>query len=145
MSGTRSMKVRHFFVIYYLSYLFWIIFTFQGSSDWWILVGRLKIPRAYTFFIRHLIFYLSLFYPPPLCFFNREIQNSTNSLSVLQNVRSFIFDIVTLFSIYTFFSMVKWIFQRYNRNIYQVGEHLWLIMHPYGNWWNKRIYPHTRS
>lgn len=33
----------------------------------------------------------------PLCFFNREIQNSTNSLSVLQNVCSHTFDMVTLF------------------------------------------------
>ena len=55
MSDTRSIKVRHFsqficasfFSVYHLSYPFWIIFTCQGSSDWWILVGRLKIPRAY--------------------------------------------------------------------------------------------------
>jgi len=30
-----------------MSVPFWIIFTFQGSSDRWILVGRLWIPRAY--------------------------------------------------------------------------------------------------
>jgi len=39
--------VRHFSNSYYTSVLFWIIFTSQGSSDRWILVGRLKIPRAY--------------------------------------------------------------------------------------------------
>ena len=49
MSGTRSIKVCHFFIIYYLSYPFWIIFTCHGSSDRWILVGRLRIPRAYLF------------------------------------------------------------------------------------------------
>ena len=41
------MKVRQFFKSYYTSVLLWIIFTFQGSTDRWILVGKLKIPRAY--------------------------------------------------------------------------------------------------
>ena len=44
-------KSAPFFSIYYLSCSFWIIFTFQISSDRWTLVGRLKILRAYYIII----------------------------------------------------------------------------------------------
>ena len=39
MFDARSIKVRQFFIIYYFSCLFWIIFTFQSSFDpgvWYI-------------------------------------------------------------------------------------------------------------
>ena len=41
--------MRHFSITNHTSDPFWIISTCQGSSDRWILVGRLKIPRAYPF------------------------------------------------------------------------------------------------
>ena len=78
-------KSAPIFIIYYFSYLFWIIFTFQSSSNRWILVGRLMIPRAYLLNYRYTA-YCHIRYnahKPILCFHtNHKLLQTTEDLHV---------------------------------------------------------------